>query len=294
MNNEKPLISVVVPAFNEEKYLPACLTSIRNQTFKDFELIVVDNNSTDLTATIAKRYGARVVTEERQGMTPARERGFRESRGSIIARTDADTQVTYNWLEVINNTFTKWPKLIAITRPWLSPFKRIPDKITKQYSYVLSVKLGKLLTGTVHLLGPNMAIRKTAWEKIKVHMDDKQVHEDIDLSCHLSEVGKIRYIPRMQIICSARKIEKNPLKGLSTYVGEYPIRYIRTLYLHKSILRINKKELIEVIKKKIPYLPGLVNNRYTNKKIKIKNPYEMIKFKLPLPKSGKIKFKSRI
>jgi glycosyltransferase involved in cell wall biosynthesis len=234
MKNGEPQISVVIPAYNEEKYLPICLKSINKQTFKDFELIVIDNNSKDNTAKIAKSFGARVICEKVQGMIPARERGFKEARSNIIARTDADTIVTPNWLQVIHNTFKKYPKVVAITGGFLSPTKKIPDKFVNSQAYILQVKLAKLFTKHVHLLGPNMAIRKSAWEKIHINSDDKNVHEDIDLSCHLSEIGKIMYVPNMKVIFSYRKITNNPLKGISAYMGDYVVRYIKTIYLHNS------------------------------------------------------------
>ena len=77
MKNGSPAISVVIPAFNEEKYLPACLEALKKQTFKNYELIVVDNNSTDKTAQIAKKFGARVVKEKKQGRNMACGRCFR-------------------------------------------------------------------------------------------------------------------------------------------------------------------------------------------------------------------------
>lgn len=84
----KPQVSVVVTAYNEEAYLPQALTSIKNQTLQDFELIVVDTNSTDQTAVIARKHGAKIVKENIQGMTPARETGFAAARGSIIIKVE--------------------------------------------------------------------------------------------------------------------------------------------------------------------------------------------------------------
>lgn len=231
--NGKPLISVVIPAFNEEKYLSRCLGAFKKQTFTDYELIVVDNNSTDKTAQIAKKFGARVVNERKQGMIPARERGFHEAQAEIIARTDADTVIMPNWLKIIYNTFQKHPKVVAMTGPFLSPSSRIPDKITKEFSNLISVKLGKLLFGHICLLGPNMALRKSAWKKLKVNTDDKKVHEDYDLSSHIAKVGKIIYNKNLKVVLSLRRITENPTKGLSNYLGEYPVRFIKTLYYNK-------------------------------------------------------------
>ena len=90
----EPHLSVVIPAYNEEQYLPACLRALRQQ--KDappFEVIVVDNASTDSTACIAGQFGAHVVAEPRKGVARARQSGFEAARAPIVASTDADTIV---------------------------------------------------------------------------------------------------------------------------------------------------------------------------------------------------------
>src|ERR1035437_8508182 len=101
------LISVVVAAYNEEKDLPKCLTAITTQDFPkdDYEIIVVDNNSTDKTAEIAKSFGARVVQESKQGNTPAVKKGMDSATGEIIANTDADTVVFPDWLSTVKEIF---------------------------------------------------------------------------------------------------------------------------------------------------------------------------------------------
>lgn len=240
--SKKPAISVVIPAYNEEKYLPACLKSLQKQTFKDFEIIVVDNNSKDKTASIAKQYGAKVVKEKHQGMAYSREKGFRASLAELIARTDADTIVTPNWLEIIYKVFKKNPYVVGITGPWLSPTPKISNRVLSAFSYLLSVRLGKLVTGHPFLMGPNMAIRKAAWQMVKAHTDDTKVHEDIDLSFQLGKVGKIMWQPKMKIFLSLRRIEEDPFKGLNRYMGEYPVRFIKTLSLNDERMQKWKKK----------------------------------------------------
>src|ERR1035437_5009908 len=110
------LITVVVAAYNEEKDLPKCLTAITTQDFPkdDYEIIVVDNNSTDKTAEIAKGFGARVITESKQGNTFAVKKGMDSASGEIIANTDADTVVFPDWLATIKKIFED-PKVVAAT-----------------------------------------------------------------------------------------------------------------------------------------------------------------------------------
>lgn len=232
MNKSRPAISVVIPAYNEEEYLPSCLASFQKQTFKDFEIIVVDNNSTDKTAQIAKSFGAKVVREKKQGLIAARERGFKEAKAEIIARTDADSIVSPNWLEIIYETFKLHPKLVAITGNFISPSKKITNRILGSLSFLIAQMLGHLFFGHTYLIGANMALKKTAWKKIRVHSDDSFVVEDGDLSCHLAKIGEIRYLPYLTVTLSLRRVQKNPLKGTLVYLIEYPIRFLRTIWLH--------------------------------------------------------------
>lgn len=231
---KKPAISVVIPAYNEEKYLPICLSSLQKQTFRDFEVIVVDNNSTDKTAQIARSFGAKVVKEKIQGMIPARERGFKEAQAEIIARTDADSLVSPNWIERIFKTFTCNPHLVAVTGS--------PDFIGVNRFLYLFIKIfvdqfyfpaTKILMGHWPLNGPTYAVKKSVWQKITVHFDDKLVHEDIDLSCHLAPFGEILFDPNLRVSTSFRRWNKN----FTYHFSEYTLRYFRTLFLHHPFLK---------------------------------------------------------
>ena len=75
-NPAQPQVRVVVPAYNEESHLPLCLAALLNQDFQDFELIVVDNGSTDETPAVATEFGAKVICEGRKGVGHARQAGF--------------------------------------------------------------------------------------------------------------------------------------------------------------------------------------------------------------------------
>ena len=99
----RPTISLIIPAYNEEAYLPACLDAImQNVAGKAIEIIVVDNNSTDGTRQVIERYPAvTYVFEPKKGITRARQRGFMSSSGDILAYVDADTRPPPGWIEHI-------------------------------------------------------------------------------------------------------------------------------------------------------------------------------------------------
>lgn len=87
-----PIVSVVIPCFNHEKYIGECLDSVLNQTHSDFEVIVIDDGSTDGTPQIVRSYGSRVkyIWQKNKGPSSARNLGIRTSQAEFIAFQDAD------------------------------------------------------------------------------------------------------------------------------------------------------------------------------------------------------------
>lgn len=91
-------LSVIVTAYNVEKYLEECLESVLSQTYKDFEIIIVDDGSTDATAAICERYAARdsrirVLHQANSGMSKARYAGFSAAKGKYVTFVDGDDKI---------------------------------------------------------------------------------------------------------------------------------------------------------------------------------------------------------
>jgi glycosyltransferase involved in cell wall biosynthesis len=95
-----PFVSVIVPVLNGEATIARCLESVCNVSYPEErrEILVIDNGSTDRTPTLVRDYPVRLVPERTRGLSRARNRGIEESRGEILAFTDADCYVTTGWL----------------------------------------------------------------------------------------------------------------------------------------------------------------------------------------------------
>ena len=96
-------VSVIIPVYNGEKTLGQCLHSVLHQTYKNYEVIVIDNNSTDSTSEIIKSFQQqskkiRGLFEEKRGRGAARYKGEINARGEIILMTDADHILPENWI----------------------------------------------------------------------------------------------------------------------------------------------------------------------------------------------------
>lgn len=101
---EQPLISVIVPVYKAEKYLPACLDSLLAQTYQNFELLLVDDGSPDRCWEILQQYAARdarvrIFRKENGGVSSARNFGLRQAKGEYISFVDSDDFVAPQYLE---------------------------------------------------------------------------------------------------------------------------------------------------------------------------------------------------
>lgn len=156
----RPLISVIVPAYNEELWLERCISALRRQvTAVSYEIIVVDNNSSDGTAAVAARLGVRVVFEPRQGLTFARQAGEDAALGEIVAHTDADSEAPPDWIESIARAFARRPDTAVVSGPMCFPKAPLLMQIVAPLQN-LFVWVWWLLTGRLAVLnGCNFAVR---------------------------------------------------------------------------------------------------------------------------------------
>lgn len=100
------MISVIVPVYNVETYLEECLDSIQNQTYTDFEVLLVNDGSTDRSKAICERYCKEnrrfhLLNQENQGLSAARNTGVAASRGEFIVFVDSDDMILANYLETL-------------------------------------------------------------------------------------------------------------------------------------------------------------------------------------------------
>lgn len=207
--NKKPQVSVVIPAYNEEEHLEECLIALEAQTVKPLEIIVVDNNSKDKTVEIAKRHKTvKLIKEKKQGLYFSRQTGMAAAKGDVIGKIDADTIVDEHWVEVLEETFSD-PGVFAATGP--VGYHDMPFPMFTKKAEHAFLQLARL-TDYQFLMGANMAVRKTAWDKIKDELcNEPHLFEDIDIAIHmLSHNMAPSYIPRMSALVSSRRFEDKP------------------------------------------------------------------------------------
>ncbi len=164
-----PLVSVVVPMFNAGPYLRRCLDALLQQSMprEAYEIILVDNNSTDDSLGIARRHaGVRVLRQPRQSSYAARNLGIEESRGSIVALIDSDCVAAPDWLERLGNALHRSGTALVMGQLRAVPgafFARIvADYETAKAQYVLSADDASLYFG----YAGNMALRRDVFDSV--------------------------------------------------------------------------------------------------------------------------------
>ena len=194
---ETPLISVVMPVWNARSYLALAVESILSQTFTNFELIAIDDGSTDgsdkLLVELAARDGrVRMITQQNAGVTSALNTGLAAVRGTYVARMDADDiarpkrfdrQIAY--MEADPSTVVLGGQFVLID-PDGRPLRQL--SLPLDHEAIDKRHLGGADMGICH---PTAMIRRDALEKVGGYNTALPVAQDFDLWLRLAEVGQL-------------------------------------------------------------------------------------------------------
>jgi cellulose synthase/poly-beta-1,6-N-acetylglucosamine synthase-like glycosyltransferase len=184
-----PLVSVVVCTHNGARTIQNCCEGLSKLKYPNFEVIVVDDGSSDQTTTIVRKYGFRVISIDHSGLSHARNIGLQNAAGEIVAYIDDDAYPDPHWLDYIVTTF-KSTKHVGVGGPNLTP----PED--GLIAFCIGISPGNpthvLLTDEIaeHIPGCNMAFRKAALDEISGF--DPQfwiAGDDVDMCWRLTERG---------------------------------------------------------------------------------------------------------
>jgi len=161
-----PLISVIICTYNRADILSDCLQSLKDQTLPQdqYEVIIVDNNSTDATPAVISRFtngNIRGVVETRQGVSHARNRGWKEAKGEYVSYSDDECRIPSNWLEIARGIIRdRSPDLFG--GPYRAAYiSSKPKWFDDRYGSFIPYPTPKYLTGDQFLAGSNIFIRKS-------------------------------------------------------------------------------------------------------------------------------------
>lgn len=237
--SKNPLISVIVPAHNEEAFIGKCLDSLSRQTLdkKLFEVLVINNASKDRTARVARKYNVRVINEKRKSVVLARQKGVDMAMGKIIVSGDADTVYPDGWLKTIKADFDKNQGLIAVVG-WIYYTKtptifNLFNALNQEVNLFLEKYTGRFPIA----YAANLAFKKSALEAIGgypkhlVELGDQQY-----LLYRFFRLGKVIIDPNIRCFTSGRRLQS---VGRDIFIHNGWYRIIGYI-----INRLTKKEVI--------------------------------------------------
>jgi glycosyltransferase involved in cell wall biosynthesis len=257
-------LSFVIPAYNEEHYIGACLDAILAQKHDapDIEIVVVNNASTDHTAEVVDSYAkkdsvVKLVNESRKGIVWARRAGYLAATGELIANVDADTQITPGWIHRVLNEFSRDPKLVALSGPFIyydAPRKvRIATRIFYYLGFGFYLINRFVFRVGSMLQGGNFIVRREALEKIGGYDTNLSFYgEDTDIARRMNKVGHVKFTFKLPARTSGRRLAK---EGGWTTGLRYAINYVWMTFFKKPFTR----DYIDIRmqdKNGIPYAPA--------------------------------------
>jgi glycosyltransferase involved in cell wall biosynthesis len=233
----RPTISVIVCAYNEDRFLSACLHSLLAQTRPPDEIIVVNNASTDRTGAIARSIpGVRVVDEPDKGLVVARETGRRHASGELLAFVDADCRAPLRWVERLEQRFRKYPAIVGVTGPYrFYDWDWTGRALIRAYDMVVAPPTHLIVhyalgAGAV-FYGGNFGVRRSALEQIGGFDRTIEFHgEDTNLGRRLTPLGSIHIAPECWVWTSARRYRA---MGKRTVFGLYVRNFWSEILRHR-------------------------------------------------------------
>ncbi len=194
-----PTFSVIIPTYNRAHTLPRAIESVLAQSFKDYELIVVDDGSSDETAKILERYPIRVIRQPNSGVSAARNRGIEAARGQIIALLDSDDEWKEEKLQNHYDFFQANPeyKIHQTEEIWIKDGKFLNKKRKHQK------KSGEIFYDSLHLclISPSaVAIKKELFEEVGLFREDFVVCEDYELWLRITRRYMVGYSPQPLVV----------------------------------------------------------------------------------------------
>jgi len=201
------VISIVVPVYNEEKYLSRCLQSLREQDYEgDYEIVVVDNGSSDSSVQIANNFGVKVIFCARRGTVYAREAGFMACSGTIIVQADADTVYPSDWLTRIARHFSSDSEAVAVAGEVSYEASPAWARALQSFRRFLNLLSSRFLGKPAFCLACSFAFRREALLKAGGYNTRLPfVGDEQDLLARLSGTGKVVYDRHLRAVTSSRR-----------------------------------------------------------------------------------------
>lgn len=257
MNRKKPYrhfkVSIIIPAFNSAKTIRRCLRSVFSQTFRSFEVLLINDGSTDQTVDIAVEFdfhdNLRIISQPHVGVSQARWKGIRESRGDYIAFVDADDEVDPEMLSTVFENVSRTGALIGVFNFYL--IEKDIKKILFNYKDCI--------------LSPEEAIELTIIKNNNGHLWNKIFHRSLFCYEIIKPTLKIQYTEDLLLVSCIFLKNTKPVTFIAAplylyYVNNASLSHAPRLkdiadyfLVHKKVRNMFLKMGSSVINKELPF-----------------------------------------
>lgn len=219
------MISVIIPALNEEKYISKCIEGIKSQTFRNYEVIIVDGKSSDKTIEVIKKISNfKVIISDKRNAPYQRNLGAKYAKGDFLIFTDADTVLSPNAFYEINKLLKENPNVAGGSITGI--FEPIDFKV--RLLNCINPLVQKTLTLTYAYC---IFVRKNIFESINGFRNC--VCEDSELGERIKKYGKVKILSNCTYVSSSRRFKKIGFyTSIWTWITEY---FKNKLGIHKSL-----------------------------------------------------------
>lgn len=197
-----PAVSVVIATYNKDDTIGAAIDSVLNQTYRDFEILVVDDGSTDDTARRVKTYGDKVryLPKKNGGTGTTRNLGIAEARGRFVAFLDGDDLWLPDKLKLQMAAFEKEPELTAVqcSAHYVDPSLKVIE--TRHCTPRNDSLLDFLLFRNLPAFASCVVVRREAFDRIGGFGTNLVILSDWDMCCRLAKEGTLRSVPEPLVL----------------------------------------------------------------------------------------------
>lgn len=251
-----PKISIITPCFNAEKFIQETIDSVLNQTYQNFEFIIIDDGSTDKTSEILNQQRDRrikVISHENQGYIKTRNIGFKMAQGEYLLFLDSDDKIAPTYIEKCLNILEQKPNVSiayskakvfdAKNKEWQLPEFMLPDFLFANCIFVSSV------------------IRKKDFEEVGGFDESLTAFEDWDLFISIIKKGGLPFrIPEHLFFYRKRKMKNSITNQINKNKIEFSNNYFKIYCKHYDFYIKNHIYLQDIFSYRETY------EKYHNKK----------------------------
>ncbi|OGL41123.1 MAG: glycosyl transferase [Candidatus Schekmanbacteria bacterium GWA2_38_11] len=242
-------VSVIIPTYNRAQLLAEALNSVTSQTYKDFELIVVDDGSSDNTKEVVKNFNGEIkyLYQKNQGVSAARNLGIREAKGEFLSFLDSDDMLERKKLEKQIDFFdkNKEAKVCYTDEIWVRNGKRV-NQMKKHAKYS-----GDIFEKSLPLCiisASSITIKKDVLTRVGLFDESLIVCEDYDLWLRISNEYPVYFIPEKLII--KRGGHKDQLSKKYWGMDRFRIKVLEKLLLEGGLDPSKKDATFKELEKK--------------------------------------------